>query len=124
RERLFHLASRAALDIEVLGYESIVALLDSGLVSDEGDLFSVTEDKLATCSFFVNKQGTLKVNAGLLLRNLDDARRRPLSRIPVALSIRHVGPTAAPALAAEVGSLDLIARAPARPLRAPGGAGP
>jgi DNA ligase (NAD+) len=124
RERLFYLASRAALDIEVLGYESIVALLDSGLVADEGDLFSVTEEGLAGVPFFVNKQGTLKVNGGLLLRNLDDARHRPLWRILVALSIRHVGPTAARALAAEFGSLDLIASAPAERLAAVDGVGP
>ena len=124
RERLFHLASRAALDIEVLGYESIVALLDSGLVTDEGDLFSVTEEGLAGVPFFVNKQGTLKVNAGMLLRNLDEARRRPLWRILVALSIRHVGPTAARALAAEFGSLDLIASAPAGRLAVVDGVGP
>jgi DNA ligase (NAD+) len=124
RERLFHLASRGALDIEVLGYESIVALLDSGLVPGEGDLFSVTEEGLAGVPFFVNKQGTLKVNAGMLLRNLDEARRRPLWRILVALSIRHVGPTAARALAAEFGSLDLIASAPAERLAAVDGVGP
>ena len=124
RERLFHLASRAALDIEVVGYESIVALLDSGLVTDEGDLFSVTADGLAGVPFFVNKQGTLKVNAGMLLRNLDEARHRPLWRILVALSIRHVGPTAARALAAEFGSLDLIASAPAERLAAVDGVGP
>jgi DNA ligase (NAD+) len=124
RERLFHLASRAALDIEVVGYESIVALLDSGLVTDEGDLFSVTEEGLAGVPFFVNKQGTLKVNAGMLLRNLDEARRRPLWRILVALSIRHVGPTAARALAAEFGSLDLIVSAPAERLAAVDGVGP
>jgi DNA ligase (NAD+) len=124
RERLFHLASRAALDIEVLGYESIVALLDSGLVTDEGDLFSVTADGLSRVPFFVNKQGTLKVNAGMLLRNLDEARRRPLWRVLVALSIRHVGPTAARALAAEFGSLDAIASAPAERLAAVDGVGP
>jgi DNA ligase (NAD+) len=124
RERLFHLASRAALDIEVLGYESIVALLDSGLVTDEGDLFFLTEQKLASCAFFVNKQGTLTVNAGRLLRNLDEARRRPLWRILVALSIRHVGPTAARALAAEFGSLDLIAGAAAERLAVVDGVGP
>jgi len=124
RERLFYLASRAALDIEVLGYESIVALLDCGLVTDEGDLFSLTAEKLATCPFFVNKAGTLKVNAGLLLANLDEAKRRPLWRVLVALSIRHVGPTAARALAAELGSLDLIAAAPAERLAAVDGVGP
>ena len=75
RERLFHLAGRGALDVEVLGYEAVTALLDSGLVTDEGDLFSLTDEDLATCSFFVNKQGTLTVNAGKLIGNLEDARR-------------------------------------------------
>jgi DNA ligase (NAD+) len=124
RERLFHLASRSALDIEVLGYESLVALLDSKLIADEGDLFSLTAEKLATSPFFVNKQGGLTVNAGKLLPNLEDARHRPLWRILVALSIRHVGPTAARALAAEFGSLDAIAAAPADRLAAVDGVGP
>jgi DNA ligase (NAD+) len=111
RERLFHLASRGALDIEVLGYEAAMALLDSGLVSDEGDVFALTEEKLASCPFFVNKQGGLTVNAVKLLANLEEARQRPLWRILVALSIRHVGPTAARALAAAFGSVDAIAAA-------------
>src|SRR5215472_8020251 len=74
RERLFHLASRGAFDIEVLGYEAVVALLDSGLVADEGDLFTLTEEQLKTCPFFVNKAGGLKVNAQLLLANLAEAK--------------------------------------------------
>jgi DNA ligase (NAD+) len=111
RERLFHVASRGALDIEVLGYEAVVALLASGLVADEGDLFTLTAEKLETSPFFVNKQGGLTVNAAKLLANLDEARSRPLWRILVALSIRHVGPTAARALAAEFGSVDAIAAA-------------
>jgi DNA ligase (NAD+) len=124
RERLFHLASRSALDIEVLGYEAVVALLDSGLVTDEGDLFSLTAEKLAASPFFVNKQGTLTVNAGKLLRNLDEARGRPLWRILVALSIRHVGPTAARALAAGLGSVDAIASSSPERLAAVEGVGP
>jgi DNA ligase (NAD+) len=124
RERLFHLASRAALDIEVLGYESVAALLESRLITDEGDLFSLTGQKLLTCPFFTNKQGGLTVNAGKLLHNLDEARRRPLWRVLVALSIRHVGPTAARALAAEFGSLGLIAAAQPARLAAVEGVGP
>jgi len=112
RERLFHLAGRGALDIEVLGYEAAVALLDSGLVTDEGDLFGLTAEKLATVPFFVTKGGVLTANATRLLANLEDARHRPLWRILVALSIRHVGPTAARALAAAFGSVDAIAAAP------------
>jgi DNA ligase (NAD+) len=111
RERLFHLAGRGALDIEVLGYEAAMALLDAGLVADEGDVFALTEEKLASCPFFVNKQGGLTVNAVKLLANLEEARQRPLWRILVALSIRHVGPTAARALAANFGSVDAIAAA-------------
>jgi DNA ligase (NAD+) len=111
RERLFHLAGRGALDIEVLGFEAASALLVSGLVTDEGDLFGLTAQSLATVPFFVLKSGGLTANATRLLANLEDARRRPLWRMLVALSIRHIGPTAARALAAAFGSVDAIASA-------------
>jgi DNA ligase (NAD+) len=124
RERLFHLAGRGAFDIEVLGYEAVSALLDCGLVTDEGDVFALTAEQLATCPFFMVKQGTLSANASRLLDNLAEARTRPLWRILVALSIRHVGPTAARALAAEFGSLDAIEAASADALAAVDGVGP
>ena len=124
RERLFHLAGRGAFDIEVLGYEAVSALLDCGLVTDEGDLFALTAERLETCPFFVVKQGTLSANATRLLVNLEQARTRPLWRILVALSIRHVGPTAARALAAEFGSLDAIETASTDALAAVDGVGP
>jgi DNA ligase (NAD+) len=124
RERLFHLAGRGAFDIEVLGYEAVSALLDCSLVADEGDVFSLTEERLLTCPFFVVKQGTLSANAARLLGNLAEAMTRPLWRILVALSIRHVGPTAARALAAEFGSLDAIETASVDALAAVDGVGP
>ena len=124
RERLFHLAGRGAFDIEVLGWEAVAALLDCGLVADEGDVFALTADKLETCPFFMVKQGTLSANAVRLLANLTEARTRPLWRILVALSIRHVGPTAARALASEFGSLDAIEDASVDALAAVDGVGP
>jgi DNA ligase (NAD+) len=124
RERLFGLASRGALDIEVLGYEAVVALLDDGLVTDEGDLFSLDAERLSRSAFFVNKAGELKVNAKLLLLNLDEAKTRPLWRILVALSIRHVGPTAARALAEAFGSVQAIAEASPEALAIVDGVGP
>jgi DNA ligase (NAD+) len=124
RERLFHLAGRGAFDIEVLGYEAVSALLDCGLVQDEGDVFALTAEALETCAFFMVKQGTLSANATRLLVNLEQARTRPLWRILVALSIRHVGPTAARALAAEFGSLDAIEAASTDALAAVDGVGP
>jgi DNA ligase (NAD+) len=124
RERLFYLASRSALDIEALGYEAVVALLNDGLVTDEGDLFYLTDAKLANSPFFVNKAGGLKVVAQALLANLEEAKTRPLWRILVALSIRHVGPTAARALADAFGSVDAIAAASADALAIVDGVGP
>ena len=108
RERLFHLAGRGAFDIEVLGYEAATALLTSGVVHDEGDVFSLTEDDLLRVELFRTKAGALSANGRKLLDNLDSAKDRPLWRVLVALSIRHVGPTAAQALAREFGSLDAI----------------
>jgi DNA ligase (NAD+) len=108
RERLFHLAGRGGFDIEVLGYEAATALLTSGVVHDEGDVFALTEDDLLRVDLFRTKAGALSANGRKLLDNLDTAKDRPLWRVLVALSIRHVGPTAAQALAREFGSLDAI----------------
>jgi DNA ligase (NAD+) len=124
RERVFHLAGRSALDIEVLGYKSGMALLECGVITDEGDLFALDGQQLATCPFFVNKDGTLGSNATKLLANLAEAKHRPLWRILVALSIRHVGPTAAQALARQFGSLEAIEKADLAELAAAEGVGP
>lgn len=115
-ERIYHIASRGAFDIEVLGGKAAFALLDDGLVADEGDVFGLTAEDLARSAFFVTIGGALTANATSLLRNLDEARTRPLWRVLVALSIRHVGPTAARALAAAFGSIDAIAAARAETL--------
>jgi DNA ligase (NAD+) len=108
RERLFHLASRAAFDIEALGWEAGQALLAAGVVVDEGDVFDLDAAKLMTSAFFRRKDGELSANGAKLLANLDQAKTRPLWRVLVALSIRHVGPTAARALAAEFATMDAL----------------
>ncbi|MGH3734610.1 MAG: NAD-dependent DNA ligase LigA [Micromonosporaceae bacterium] len=124
RERLFHLSGRGGFDIEVLGYKSGSALLESGVIGDEGDLFGLDEQALLTCPFFVNKDGTLGSNGAKLLANLEEAKQRPLWRVLVALSIRHVGPTAAQALALQFGSMDAIEAASQEELAAAEGVGP
>jgi DNA ligase (NAD+) len=124
RERVFHVAGRGAFDIEVLGYEAAIALLNSGLLQDEGDIFHLTEESLSGSEFFTKKDGTLSANGRKLLDNLEAARHRPLWRVLVALSIRHVGPTAAQALAREFRSLDRIRDASSDELAAADGVGP
>lgn len=108
RERLFHLASRAAFDIEAMGWEAGQALLAAGIVQDEGDVFDLTDDKLLKVPFFRRKDGGLSANGAKLLANLEQAKSRPLWRVLVALSIRHVGPTAARALATEFVTMDAL----------------
>ncbi|MGC4932914.1 NAD-dependent DNA ligase LigA [Gordonia sp. DT30] len=108
RERLFHLAGRGSFDIEALGYEAATALLSAGVLANEGDLFSLTADDLIRTELFTTKNGALSANGKRLLANLDKAKDVALWRVLVGLSIRHVGPTAARALATEFGSLQAI----------------
>jgi DNA ligase (NAD+) len=124
RERVFFVAGRGAFDIEVLGYEAAVALLQAGVIADEGDLFTLTEHDLLRTELFRTKAGELSANGKRLLANLDKAKSAPLWRVLVALSIRHVGPTAARALATEFGSLDAIVSASTEQLAAVEGVGP
>ncbi len=124
RERIFHVAGRGAFDIEVLGYEAAVALLAAGVVHDEGDLFALDDSKLLAVDLFRTKAGELSANGRKLLSNLDSAKDRPLWRVLVALSIRHVGPTAAQALAREFRELRAIEEADEQALAAVDGVGP
>lgn len=129
RERLFHVASRGAMDIEGLGYKAAIALLDCGLVHDEGDLFALTSADLLRCPFFTREPGKgedgpqLTENAKGMLAQIDAAKDRPLWRALVALSIRHVGPTAAQALARDFRSMDAIMSATPEQLEAVEGVG-
>jgi DNA ligase (NAD+) len=121
---VFHVAGRGAFDIEGLGYEAAVALLQAGVITDEGDLFGITEDELLRTDLFTIKGGGVSANGKRLLANLGKAKSQPLWRVLVALSIRHVGPTAARALAIGYGSLDAIMAASEEELAAVEGVGP
>ena len=130
RERVFHVAGRGAFDIEGLGYEAAVALLDTGVIANEGDVFDLDEERLVRAELFTRapKKGEegpqLSANGRKLLDNLGRAKEQPLWRVLVALSIRHVGPTAARALATEFGSMDAIRNASEAALSAAEGVGP
>ncbi|MFZ9226962.1 MAG: NAD-dependent DNA ligase LigA [Candidatus Nanopelagicales bacterium] len=117
RERLFHVGSRGALDVEGLGSKSAAALLNDKILKDEGDLFDLTAKDLEVSEYFTRAPGknetkrVLNKNGEELLSQLQVAKSRPLWRVLVALSIRHVGPTAAQALSREFKSIENIANA-------------
>ncbi|MEV0264304.1 NAD-dependent DNA ligase LigA [Streptomyces sp. NPDC050617] len=153
RERVFYLAGRKSLDIENFGYVAATALTQplepaEPPLKDEGDLFDLTveellpiksyvldpdsglpkrdpetgEEKIVT--FFANQKGEPKKNTLSMLENIQAAKERPLARILTGLSIRHVGPVAAEALAREFRSLERIAEASEEELAATEGVGP
>lgn len=153
RERLFYLAGRKSLDIEHFGYVAAAALTRplepaEPPLTDEGDLFDLTmeqllpikayvldqdsglpkrdpktgEEKIATV--FANQQGEPRKNAVAMLENIAAAKERPLARVLTGLSIRHVGPVAAEALAREFRSVDRIEAASEEELAATEGVGP
>jgi DNA ligase (NAD+) len=124
RERVFHVAGRGAFDIENLGYEAAIALLESQLLQDEGDIFFLDAERLQRSAFFTKKDGALSANGAKLLANLESRKDAPLWRVLVALSIRHVGPTAAQALARDFRSIDRIMAATEEELAAADGVGP
>jgi len=135
RERLFHVGSRGALDIESLGWEAAGALLAADVVHDEGDLFDLDAEKLRRVPLFILSRdskvdgvqraaGDLNRTGETLLRNLEAAKEQPLWRVLVALSIRHVGPTAARSLAQKFGSIAAIDAASVEQIADAEGVGP
>ncbi|MEJ7794703.1 MAG: NAD-dependent DNA ligase LigA [Nocardioides sp.] len=129
RERVYFVAGRSAFDIEGLGYEAATALLDAGVVANEGDVFDLDEARLVQAPLFTRapKKGEegpqLSANGERLLANLGERKDVPLWRVLVALSIRHVGPSAARALAQEFGSMERIRAASQVELAAAEGVG-
>ncbi|WGX98552.1 NAD-dependent DNA ligase LigA [Nocardioides sp. L-11A] len=130
RERVFFVASRNAFDIEGLGYEAAVALLDAGVITNEGDVFDLDADRLRATGLFTrapkkDEDGPqLSANGEKLLANLDARKDVALWRVIVALSIRHTGPSASRALAQEFGSMAAIREATEEQLAAAEGVGP
>jgi DNA ligase (NAD+) len=118
REAVFHFAGRGALDIDGLGYETATVLLEQGRLQDIGDVFHLAPESFEGLRGFADKK------VAQILTGLEAARGRPLWRLLVGLSIRHVGPTAAQALARELRSLDAMAAATTDELAAVDGVGP
>src|SRR5919106_3774827 len=117
-QRIFHFASRGAMDIEGMGEKVCVQLTERDLVRDVADLYYVSLDTLISLERLAEKSATN------LFEAIEASKKRPLAKLLVGLGIRHVGPTAAVALAAELGHMDRIAQASVDELVAVEGVGP
>ena len=104
QEWLFHFAGRGALDIEGLGYKTLWALVEKGLVQDPADIYTLSAEQLEQLEGFAEKSIT-----NLLTRI--EGSGRPLWRLLVGLNIRHVGTHVAQLLSTAFGSIDSLAAA-------------
>ncbi|CAN5669138.1 NAD-dependent DNA ligase LigA [soil metagenome] len=117
-ERIFHFASRGAMDIEGLGYQTITMLVERGWLRDVGDIYSLRPDR------FEGLEGWREKSIGNLFAAIEASKSRPFAALIYGLGIRHVGGTAAYALAPEVGSLDRLVALGAEELEGLEGIGP
>ncbi|KAA9393787.1 NAD-dependent DNA ligase LigA [Kocuria coralli] len=153
RQRIFYAAGRGAFDIEALGWEAAKALTDPEEpgrppLTSEAQLFDLTVEDLAEVRirrprrgkdaaegetelvpYFWTKGSAKKpsvpsANTLRLFDQLEQAKSQPLWRVLVALSIRHVGPTAARSLATAFGTMERIRQATEEELAATDGVGP
>jgi DNA ligase (NAD+) len=116
-QRIAHFASRSAMDIEGLGEERVVQLVNAGLVQDPADLYSLSVEQLTALERFA------AISAANLVSAIAASTQQPLSRLLVALGIRHLGPTGARAVARAMGSLEAIEAASEAELAAVDGIG-
>ena len=115
--RIVHFASRNAMDIEGLGEQTVLALLDLELASDPGDIFSLTAESIGKLPGYKDK------SIKNLLQAIESAKSRPIDRLLIGLGIRHVGVTASGALADHFQSIDAIEAASAEEIAAVDGIG-
>jgi DNA ligase (NAD+) len=118
KNRLLHLASRSALDVDGLGEKLVDQLLESGLVKELPDVFALTAGPLAALPHMGEK------SAANLVAALERARSTTLPRLLVALGIPDVGPSVAELLAARFGDLEPLREAPVETLEEIEGVGP
>jgi DNA ligase (NAD+) len=117
-QRIVHFAGRAAMDIEGLGEERVRQFVDAGLLRDAADIYALTADRLVPLERMAAK------SAENLVAGIDASKTRGLTRVLVGLGIRHLGPTAAQAVARALGSLDRVEDASVEELTAVEGVGP
>jgi DNA ligase (NAD+) len=101
-QRLMHYVSRGAMNIEGLGGERVLQLIENGLISDPGDLYALTKEQLIPLERMGDKL------ADNLIGQIEASKTRPLSKLIYALGIRHVGEHASAVLSAHYSELDRL----------------
>ncbi len=105
KERIFHFASKRAMDIDGLGSKLVDQLVEKGLVKNVADLYFLDKEQLASLERMAEK------SADNLLEAIEASRHRSLDRLLFALGIRFVGEHVARVIVKAFGSLEKIENA-------------
>jgi DNA ligase (NAD+) len=116
--RIIHFASRGAMDIEGFGEQRAYLFTQRGMLSDVGDIYSLTPES------FEGMEGFAEISVRNLLDAIEASKQRPLGNLLVGLNIRHLGGTGSRVLAAAMGHLDRIMEASPEEIAAVEGIGP
>lgn len=111
--RIAYAVSRdAGLDIEGFGTSIGDALIETDLVKDVGDVFSLTEDQLAGLEMGDTSTGGTRTlgqkNAAKIMAEIEKAKAQPLNRVITALSMRFTGRTFGRRLAAQFETMEAL----------------
>lgn len=112
--RILWATARESLDVEGVGPEIAAALVESGLVKDLADLFTVTTEQIATTPMGDRQQLIGHARAQKITDGVQAAKNQPLSRVVTSLGIRTLGRTFGRRLARHFVTLDAIRAADER----------
>jgi len=115
---ILHFASRNAMNIEDMGPALVEQLMETGLVRDYADLYSLEAGRLAALERMGDR------SAANIIAAVEGSKTRPLAHLLFALGIRHVGTGSARVLAERFGSLDSLMEADAETLQSVEDVGP
>lgn len=128
-ERLIHWVSRSAADIEGLGNETIVRLVDAGLVLRASDFYHLSFEQLESLDLGREKKGGERVTLGpvvaqKVLQQIEASKHAPVAKLVFGFGIRHVGATVAKTLMNHFGSVESLAQSTHAELSSLDGVGP
>jgi DNA ligase (NAD+) len=117
-QSITHFGSRKAMDIEGLGWQTVQALLDAGLVTDYASIYELTIDQVAE----LERKG--EKSAKKLIENIERSKTAELHRFTYAIGIRMIGERAAKLLADRFHSIDALMDSTTEQLLEVGDVGP
>ncbi len=110
--RIIHFIGRKSMNVDGLGSETVLQLVEAGLVKDVSSLYTLEANQLLPLERMAEK------SVRKLLDGIEASKKVPFERVLFALGIRHVGETVAKNLAKSFKKMDVLISASKEDLEA------